>query len=323
MESRQAYPTHAGLPFSLGLDMPFHEGQGGAPVPRWADLRAMAETAEEVGFDVLWVSDHMGFESDDGEWEGAWEAWTLLSALAASTTRVHLGNYVLAVPFRNPAMLAKMAETLDEISGGRVILGIGAGWNEPEFRAFDFPFEDRFDRFEDALRIITSMLRTGRADHEGRVARARGAPIQPRGPRPTGPPVMVGAGGPRMLRLTAELADAWDGGMKLPDDRARDLMRRVDDVCRAAGRDPATLSRSLEALVRTIPADDDTPADHNELRGSADELAATLLRYVPLGIDHLVVTVLPQSAEGVRSFRPVIDELERQSSDLAPVSSNR
>jgi alkanesulfonate monooxygenase SsuD/methylene tetrahydromethanopterin reductase-like flavin-dependent oxidoreductase (luciferase family) len=204
-----------------------------------------------------------------------------------------------------------------------VILGIGAGWNEPEFRAFDFPFEDRFDRFEDALRIITSMLRTGRADHEGRVAHARGASIQPRGPRPTGPPVMIGAGGPRMLRLTAELADAWDGGMKLPDDRARDLMRRVDDVCRAAGRDPATLSRSLEALVRTIPADDDTPADHNELRGSADELAATLLRYVPLGIDHLVVTVLPQSAEGVRSFRPVIDELERQSSDLAPVSSNR
>jgi probable F420-dependent oxidoreductase len=311
MDFRPTYHPRPDLPFTLGLDLPFAERHMDGRTPRWADLRAIAQTAEEVGFDVLWVSDHMGFVDDSGGWQGAWECWSLLAALAASTQRVQLGTFVLAVPFRNPAMLAKMAETVDEISGGRLILGIGAGWNEPEFRAFDFPFEGRFDRFEDALRIITSMLRTGSAEHEGRVAHARGAQIRPRGPRPEGLPVMVGAEGPRMLRLTAELADAWDGGMTSPDD-AESLVRRVDDACRAAGRDPKTLSRSLEALVRTLPGPADAPVDIRELRGDPDELAAAILRYAPLGIDHLLFTVRPATVEGVSAFRPIIDSLLRQ-----------
>ena len=176
----------------------------------------MARAAEDAGFDAVWVSDHVGFGDPDAGWSGAWESWTLLSALAVATSRVRLGTYVTAVPYRNPALLAKMAETLDEVSGGRVILGLGAGWNEPEFTAFGFPWERRFDRFEDGLRIITSMLRTGRADHEGRVDSARGALVRPRGPRPGGLPVMVGAAAPRMLRLAAELADEWNAGMRTP-----------------------------------------------------------------------------------------------------------
>lgn len=310
MDGRPAYPARSDLPFSLGLDLPFYEGTMDGRTPGWADLRAMGQAAEQVGFDVLWVSDHMGFEDETEGWKGAWEAWTLLSALAVSTERVHLGNYVLALPFRNPALLAKMAETLDEVSGGRAILGIGAGWNEPEFRAYDFPFEDRFDRFEDGLRIITAMLRTGRADHDGKVVSARGALLQPRGPRPNGLPVMVGAGGPRMLRLTAELADAWDGGNTLPDDpELGPLLRKLDDACRAVRRDPGSLGRSLEAVVRTLPAGDDAPPDRNEQRGSPTELAAALLRYAPLRTDHLVVTVKPSTVEGVRGFGPVLEAM--------------
>jgi probable F420-dependent oxidoreductase len=288
--------------------MPFGEGHTDGGTPRWTDLLAMAQAAEQIGFDVLWISDHMGFVGDSGEWEGCWEAWTLLSALAASTNRVQLGNYVLAMPYRHPAVLAKMAETLDEVSGGRVILGVGAGWNKPEFDAFDFPFRDRFDRFEDGLRIICSLLRTGRADHDGKVVSARGAQIRPRGPRPEGLPVMVGAEGPRMLRLTAELADAWDGGNTPANDDARDLLRRVDEACRAVGRDPSTLERSLEAVVRTIPVSTGEPG-RNELRGSPDELASALLRYADLRISHLVVTVHPQTPDGVRAFAPVIEAM--------------
>jgi probable F420-dependent oxidoreductase len=256
----------------------------------------MATTAEAIGFDAVWISDHVGFGDPDGDWHGAWESWTLLSALAAATTRVRLGTYVAAVPFRNPALLAKMAETLDEVSGGRVMLGLGAGWNEPEFRAFGFPFERRFDRFEDGLRIITSMLRTSRADHAGRLESARGARLEPRGPRPAGLPVMVGAAGPRMLRLTAELGDEWNAGMRSPEELGP-MLEAVDAACAAAGRDPRTLVRSAEALVETGDAFD--PA----------AVAAHLRRYADLGIAHIQVQLRPNSIVGVRAFAPVVEAL--------------
>ncbi len=266
--------------------------------PRWADILEMATTAEAIGFEAVWISDHVGFGDPDGHWSGAWESWTLLSALAVATTRVRLGTYVGAAPFRNPALFAKMAETLDEISGGRVILGLGAGWNEPEFRAFGFPFERRFDRFEDGLRIITAMLRTGRADHDGQLESARGARLQPRGPRPAGLPVMVGAAGPRMLRLTAELADEWNAGMRSPEDLLP-LLAAVDAACAAAGRDPRTLARSAETLVETGAGFDPSA------------VAAHLRRYADLGIAHVQVQLRPNSVDGVRAFLPAIEDLRR------------
>ena len=263
----------------------------------------MAQTAESIGFDGLWISDHVGFGDPDGEWQGAWESWTLLSALAASTSRVTLGNYVLAVSFRNPALLAKMAETLDEISGGRVILGLGAGWNEPEYSSYGVPFDDRFRRFEDALRIITDMLRHGSSTHDGHTIRTRSARIEPRGPRPNGLPVMVGANGPRMLRLTAELADQWNGG--LPGlDEVPGMLKDMDDACRAVGRDPATISRSVEVLVRTVSAPAGVPAEEHELRGDPDSIAAQLRGLAGFGFDHLQVraaTQLDRGRGGVRA----------------------
>jgi probable F420-dependent oxidoreductase len=299
---------------SLGLNLPYVERSMDGATPGWADIAAMAHAAEDAGFDAVWVSDHVGFGDPDGEWSGAWESWTLLSALAVATTRVRLATYVTAVPYRNPALLAKMAETLDEVSGGRVILGLGAGWNEPEFTAYGFPFEGRFDRFEDSLRIIASMLRTGRADHQGRVASVRGALVRPRGPRPGGLPLMVGAAAPRMLRLTAELADAWNAGMRTPEG-LRPMIEALDEALAAAGRDPSSIGRSAETMVEigAEASPDDDPDRRGSwddpIRGTATEIAAGLRRYRDLGMDHVQVQLRPNRIESVREFAAVVEAL--------------
>lgn len=295
-------------PFGIGLNVPYVEGSLDGETPRWADIRAMATTAEDVGFDAVWISDHVGFGDPTGDWRGAWECWTLLAAVAAITERVHVGPYVTPIPFRNPALLAKMAETLDEVSGGRAILGVGAGWNEPEFRAYDFPWERKFDRFEDALRIIASMLRTGEATHDG-LARAEHARIQPRGPRPEGLPIVVGAGGPRMLRLTAELADDWNAGLTTADELP-DALARLEAACEAVGRDPATLSRSAEVLVRPIARDGDPPAEDREIRGAPAAIAQELRRFAELGIGHLQVQLRPNRPDSVAAFGAVLEALD-------------
>ncbi|HEY3335996.1 MAG TPA: LLM class flavin-dependent oxidoreductase [Candidatus Limnocylindrales bacterium] len=299
---------------SLGLNLPYVEGSMDGATPRWADIRAMAEEAERIGFDAVWVSDHVGFGDPDADWNGAWECWTLLTALGVATSRVRLGTYVAAIPYRSPALLAKMAETLDEISGGRVILGVGAGWNEPEFTAYGFPWERRFDRFEDGLRIIASMLRTGRADHDGRVASVRGALVRPRGPRPEGLPLMIGAAAPRMLRLTAELADEWNAGMRTPAG-FMPMANALDAALAAAGRDAGSIRRSAEAMVEPAgtPVDDGDPDTFGSwerpFAGSPEVIAAGLRRYATLGCDHVQVQLRPNTVDSVRRFAPVIDLL--------------
>ncbi len=298
---------------SLGLNIPFTERSMDGATPRWADILAMAHAAADAGFDAVWISDHVGFGDPDEEWSGAWECWTLLSALAASTTRVRLGTYVLAMPYRNPALLAKMAETLDEVSGGRLILGIGAGWNEPEFASYNFPWKRRFDRFEEGLRIVAGMLRDGRATVDGRLERASSARLEPRGPRPEGLPLLVGAGGPRMLRLTAELGDEWNAGMRPPWEFAEgcaELDAALDEV----GRDRSSIRRSVEAMVRPggdAPADDVDRLGSGDrpISGPPDAIAAALDRYHDLGADHVQVQLRPNRVETVASLRPVIERL--------------
>lgn len=296
------------MPLSLGLNLPYVEGSMDGVTPRWGDIRAMAATAESIGFEAVWVSDHLGFREPTGEWHGAWESWTLLSALAQATNRVRVGSYVTAAPLRNPGLLAKMAETLDEVSGGRVILGLGAGWNEPEFSAFGVPFDHRFDRFEDALRIVSAMLHTGRADHAGRYAQARGARLEPRGPRPQGLTLMVGVAGPRGMRLAAELGDEWNSGMRTPEELVP-LLAALDVACHEVGRAPQTLPRSAEALVRTIDAPPNAQRDAREIEGDPAQIAAALRRYADLGVAHVQVQLRPNNLAGVEAFAPAIAAL--------------
>src|SRR5690606_26859708 len=162
----------------------------------------------------------------------------------AVTERVELGAAVNCVSFRSPALLAKMADTIDEISGGRFVLGLGAGYHDPEYEAFSFPTDHRYSRFVEAFTIIRGLLRDGAIDFEGRFYSAREGELRPRGPSPNGPRIMIGTTGKKMLRLTAEHADEWNGWLPTRTNHpsAVPAMREaVDAACQEAGRDPATL----------------------------------------------------------------------------------
>ena len=177
----------------------------------------------------------------------------MMAAIAAVTSRVEFGPLVACTNFHNPALLAKQAATIDEISGGRLVLGLGAGWNETEFRAFGFPFDHRIDRFEEAFTIIRTLLREGAIDFDGRFYQARDCELLPRGPRPAGPPLMVGSKGPRMLAITLPHVDAWNVWYTDTGNRPAGVpaMRTiVDDVCRDVGRDPAAIERTVAVQVR-------------------------------------------------------------------------
>src|SRR5215212_8585260 len=177
---------------------------------RWSDLREMAQLGEQIGADSLWITDHLIHREAGEEPRGMWECWSLISALAAVTEKPEIGTLVMSTSFRNPALLAKMADTVDEISGGRLMLGLGAGWNEAEYIAFGYPFDHRVSRFEEAVTIIAGLLRDGHIDFEGTYYEARDCELRPRGPRANGPSIMIGTVGARMLRQTALYADAWN-----------------------------------------------------------------------------------------------------------------
>src|SRR3990170_3577338 len=284
----------------IGLMLPIGEEKALGRPPSFEHLKAMTLAAESGGLDSVWCADHVLFRPDDSDHtRGIHEAWTLLSALAAVTTRVELGPLVMCVPFRNPAMIAKMAATFDEVSGGRLILGLGCGWHEPEFDAFGLPFDHRVGRFEEALEIILPMLRTGTATFEGRRHRASHADLVPRGPRPEGPPILIAGKRPRMFSLVAKHADIWNAAWYGHPDEADELRERLANLRRAldaAGRDPATLTLTAGVFVK-VSADDDAP--ENAMQGSVEEIAEALAGYRELGISHLIVHLWPRTPEAV------------------------
>lgn len=297
----------------VGLYIPNGVGYMAGGVDRWSDVLAMAQAAERTGFDSVWLADHMIFRFDDeDETQGRWEAWSTLAALAASTTRVEIGPLVCCMGFRNPALLAKMVDTVDEISGGRLTLGLGAGWHEPEFTSYGFPFDHRASRFEESFTIVHDLLRTGRADFSGAYVQAVDCELRPRGPRPQGPPIMIGTIGERMLRLTARFADSWNTTWCDAPSAIPPLRALVDAACREVGRDPATLGRSacvfvdLPGRVGRFPPGRITPPPR-----TPEEIADVLRGFAGEGLNHVMLWLDPNSVAGVEAFAPTLALLDR------------
>ncbi|HYY88946.1 MAG TPA: LLM class flavin-dependent oxidoreductase, partial [Chloroflexota bacterium] len=246
-------------------------------------------------------ADHLLYRNAGAPTRGIWECWTMVAALAEATHRVTIGTLVVCNSFRNPAILAKMATTADEVSNGRLILGVGAGWNEPEYQAFGLPFDHRVDRFEEALQILKPLLHEGHVDFAGRYYQARNCDDVPRGPRPGGPPLMVGSEGPRMLKLTAQYADLWNiGYMGKPETMAQPFAM-IGAACREVGRDPATLG--VTALIGLWFPDlqPERPSFFDKpLTGSAREIAAAMRGYSELGVQHIMFQCEPYTPEARR-----------------------
>jgi alkanesulfonate monooxygenase SsuD/methylene tetrahydromethanopterin reductase-like flavin-dependent oxidoreductase (luciferase family) len=302
-------------PLKVGLLLPETEGQMDGGTARWSDLREMARLGEQIGADSLWVTDHLIHREPGQDPQGPWECWSLLSALAAVTEKPEIGTLVLCTGFRNPTLLAKMADTVEEISGGRLILGIGAGWNKPEYDAFGYPFDHRTDRFAEAIAIITGLLRDGHIDFQGTYYEARDCELRPRGPRPNGPPILVGASnaGPRMLDMTARYADDWNTWFSSTGNMVEGLLpllEKVDAACEAAGRDPATLARSAAVIVEVGPHEPSSMAGP-PLSGSPAEIAAGLRAHADAGLSHVQVWLEPNTLAGIEAFAPVLEDLDR------------
>lgn len=222
------------------------DGQG--KTPGWDEMRSFALAAEARGLDSVWMFDHFLSTLPTGEIEGMHEAWTVVSAIAAVTRRVEVGTLVLCTSFRSPGMVAKMAATADAVSQGRLILGLGAGWHDPEYRAFGYPTNHRVSRFEEALRIIVPLLCGETVTFAGRFGAVDGAVLTP--PPTRHIPVLIAADGPRMLRLTARFADAWNTAWYgAPDDRLRQMLHAFDDALVAEDRDPASIARTVGVRV--------------------------------------------------------------------------
>ncbi|MGH8957752.1 MAG: LLM class flavin-dependent oxidoreductase, partial [Acidimicrobiia bacterium] len=217
----------------------------------WPQMVEMARTAEEVGLESLWVGEHLLYEEDEIR-SGPWEAWSLLSALAAVTSRITVGPLVAALPFHNPAVLAKAAATIDEISNGRLIFGVGAGWNEVEFSAFGLPYQRRVARFAEAFHIILRLLAGERVDFSGEFYELNGAELLPRPPRPGALPFMIGSNRPRMLRIAlphVEWWNSWYSGFDNDPQRVGDLVSQIEAACWDSGRDPTTLKKSAAVYI--------------------------------------------------------------------------
>ena len=299
-------------PLKVGFQLPEVERE-----VRWPEMVAMARLGEQVGFDSVWVGDHLLYRDQAHGSRGPWEAWTMLAALAASTERIALGPLVAATSFHNPAMLAKMAATVDEISGGRLILGLGAGWNETEYRAFGFPFDRRISRFAEAFTIIRSLLRDGRVDFEGEFYSARDCELVPR-PRPGGPPLLVGSSGERMLEITAPYMNAWNAWFTTTGNRPQGippLRQKVDAAARAAGRDPGEIERTVAILVQLAGG---AGREHGEpdlsappLAGTPEVIAETLRGFAREGIGEVQLVLDPITAASIEAMAPVLEQLDR------------
>jgi len=275
----------------------------------WPEYRAMAVAAEESGFDGIYVGDHLLYRGDGRPERGPWSSWELLAALAAVTERVDLGPLVACAGFHPPAVLAKMAATVTDVSEGRFVLALGAGWNEAEFRAFGIPFDRRVARFEEAFAIIRGLLAGDRVTLDGEFHSVDDAVLLPPARHRTR--LMIGSNGPRMLGIALPHVDAWNTWYEDYGNTAEGfaaLNDKISAAARDAGRAPEEITRSACAFVvldRDAGERRTTP-DAPPIAGSPDQIAARIRELADAGADEVILVVSPIDERSIRTLAQVL-----------------
>ena len=294
-------------PFEIGVVLPLAQFGPDRVTARWADLRSMALLAEAMGFDTLWTPDELLWRVEAAPPQGVWDGVSMAGAVAATTSRIKVGTWVLSALHRNPGIIAKTAETLDEISGGRFVFGLGAGHEWPgQAHAFGLPEDLVFARFEEALQIIVPLIRTGRADFEGRFHAARDLIQQPVGPRPNAIPLLVGGNGPRGQRAAALHADTWSGYAeeRAHIDELAPRLATLDAICAEVGRDPGTIGRGAGLSVNPLQPSGWRPS---VISGSAEEIADALRSFREAGFTQVDIMLGPGTLEAFEAMAPVVE----------------
>ena len=292
----------------------------GAVAANWNSISDQANAAEAAGFDMFVFEDALMWQRQDIT-EGVWESVSIAAAVAATTSRINLGQSVVNTPYRSPAMMAKIADTIDEIAAGRFVLGLGAG-NTPDsdYEAFGFPTDHRYSRFAEAIQIIHGLLKTGSVDFDGEYYTAKRAKLVLRGPRPGGPPILIAAKGPRMLRLVARYADLWNwwGWDETVDQlriRLRPIFDSLERACETERRDIESLGRTFDLYTIVPPGFDATNVTAEGVRmkrpvtGTPEEIAAYLRGLGELGFEEVRCDVYPKTVAAIEAMGPIVEML--------------
>jgi alkanesulfonate monooxygenase SsuD/methylene tetrahydromethanopterin reductase-like flavin-dependent oxidoreductase (luciferase family) len=294
-------------PCKVGVQLP--EVEMFLPWPAYLDL---ARRAEAAGFDSIWVGDHLIYDLPDGSTRGPYEAWTTLAAIAAVTDRVEIGPLVAATSFHAPAMLAKQAATVDAISQGRLILGLGAGWNRREYDAFGFPYDRRVSRFEEALAIIAPLMREGCTTFHGRYYDVDDCVLDPRPVREGGPPIMLGSNSPRMLSIGLPMVDSWNVWWSVYGnsvERFAQIKAEVDAVT-----PPDRSVEATAAVLVTLPgAEGRLMGDEYDEPGlivTLDDLGDHLRGLADAGATHLQLVLDPITSESIDTVGAALADLD-------------
>jgi alkanesulfonate monooxygenase SsuD/methylene tetrahydromethanopterin reductase-like flavin-dependent oxidoreductase (luciferase family) len=283
----------------IGMTLPQRRDDGkGTP---WEDLRELALLAEAGGAESLWVADHFLYRDESTE-IGLHEAFTLLTAVAAVTSKVSIGPLVACTSFRSAGMLAKIAATLDAVSGGRLILGLGCGWHEAEYNAFGYPFDHRVGRFEEVVAAVRPLLHGERVSLTGQWTALDDAVIVPKPEHQV--PLLIASNGPRMLDITARFADAWQAAwFGAVNEQFRTERAALLAACEAAGRsEPLQIFAGIDV--------NEEEGDDPHLPCDAAAIADALAGWAEEGVDHVQLRVHPgtkerfeTAIEGITRFR--------------------
>jgi len=296
----------------IGLVLPMGESFVDGSTVRWAEVRELAVRAEVLGFDAVWVPDELLWRPADGETHGWWECVAMAGAVAAATSRIKVGTWVLSALHRNPGITAKAVETIDEISDGRFVLGLGSGHAGRQAHAFGLPEDHVFGRFEEAVEIIVPLLRQGRADFEGTYHAARDLEHRPIGPRPGRIPIMMGAKGPKMLQLAVRHADIWSWYVEERSDLTEfgPRLATLLVACDVAGRDPATIGRSAGIVVEPTSVKGAAEVLGVPVSGTSEEIADAFRAFGAAGYTQLELILWPPTLAALDAMAPVLKLLD-------------